>query len=155
MKDSFPVVRAGKESFTVVRAGKGAFTAFPWAKMGTGRAWPPGEETAMKLSEVATALRDLLSAKRVYGEPVERDGVVVIPAAEVYGGGGGGVDEGIELKVRQGIGFGGVARPVGAFVIRDGEVTWKPAFDATWLGFIAAVTVVSLAKVLVRVHKDS
>jgi uncharacterized spore protein YtfJ len=106
----------------------------------------------MKLPEVATALRDLLSAKRVYGEPVERDGVVVIPAAEVYGGGGGGVDEG-SLPLRQGIGFGGVARPVGAFVLRDGEVTWKPVIDATWLGFIAAVTVVSLAKVLVRIAK--
>jgi len=107
----------------------------------------------MKLPEVATALRDLLSARRVYGEPVERDGVVVIPAAEVYGGGGGGVDDGGTLPLRQGIGFGGIARPVGAFVIRDGQVTWKPVIDATWLGLIAAVTVVSLAKVLVGIAK--
>ncbi len=112
----------------------------------------------MKLPELANAARDLLSAKRVYGEPVERDGVVVIPAAEVYGGGGGGVDEGSDLPVRQGLGFGGIARPVGAFVIRDGQVTWKPVVDATWLSLIAAVTVVSLAKVLVRIakaHHDS
>ncbi len=109
----------------------------------------------MKLPELANAMRDQLSVRRVYGEPVERDGVLVIPAAEVYGGGGGGAEEG---GTRQGLGFGGVARPVGAFVIRDGQVTWKPVIDVPWLGLIVAVTVVSLAKVLVRItqaHLDS
>lgn len=107
----------------------------------------------MKLQVLANAARDLLSARRVYGEPIERDGVLVIPAAEVVGGGGGGGDDSETLPVKEGAGFGIVARPVGAFVIRDGQVTWKPAYDAVWLGLTVGVTIVSLAKVLVQAAK--
>jgi uncharacterized spore protein YtfJ len=34
--------------------------------------------------------RDAVTVKRVYGDPIERDGVMVIPAANVRGGWGGG-----------------------------------------------------------------
>ena len=44
----------------------------------------------MGLEKVVGAMRDNLAARRVYGEAVERDGVLVIPAASVIGGGGGG-----------------------------------------------------------------
>ena len=44
----------------------------------------------MSLGEALQAARDAVSAKRVFGEPVERHGVTVIPAASVIGGGGGG-----------------------------------------------------------------
>jgi uncharacterized spore protein YtfJ len=69
----------------------------------------------------------LFSAKRVYAEPVERDGVTVIPAAHVMGGagGGGGVDP--DGNDGGGVGFGVVARPVGAWVIGGGKAEWKPA----------------------------
>ena len=40
--------------------------------------------------ELIKGARDALSVRRVFGEPVERDGVTVIPAATVIGGGGGG-----------------------------------------------------------------
>jgi len=43
------------------------------------------------------------------------------------GGGGGPADSG------GGVGYGVRARPVGAFVIKDGEVRWEPAIDATRL----------------------
>jgi hypothetical protein len=33
-------------------------------------------------------VQDAIAAKRVYGEPAERDGVTVIPAVFVRGGGG-------------------------------------------------------------------
>jgi hypothetical protein len=69
----------------------------------------------------------LFSAKRVYAEPVERDGVTVVPAAQITGGagGGGGVDP--EGNDGGGFGFGVIARPVGAWVIGGGEAKWKPA----------------------------
>ena len=66
-----------------------------------------------------------MSAKRIYGEPIERDGLTIIPAAKVSGGGGGGGD----AEHNGGGGFGVRARPVGAYVIKDGEVSWEPALD--------------------------
>jgi uncharacterized spore protein YtfJ len=71
-----------------------------------------------------------MSAKRVYAEPYERNGVTVIAAAAVQGGGGGGGSETGD-RTDGGSGFGLTARPVGAYVIRDGEVKWQPAFDLT------------------------
>ncbi|MEV4151331.1 spore germination protein GerW family protein [Amycolatopsis sp. NPDC049691] len=104
----------------------------------------------MKLGQLAATARDVFTAKLVYGDPVERDGTVVIPAAAVFGGGGGGGDDTGALPVRQGAGFGVFARPAGAFVVRGDEVTWVPAVDRTRLGLAAAVTVVALAKILSR-----
>jgi uncharacterized spore protein YtfJ len=69
--------------------------------------------------------RDAVTVKRVYGEPVERDGVTLIPAAAVRGGAGGGGDS----QGNGGGGFGVVARPIGAYVMRDGQVSWRPAVD--------------------------
>jgi uncharacterized spore protein YtfJ len=106
----------------------------------------------MKLGQLASTARDLFTAKLVYGDAVERDGVVVIPAAAVFGGGGGGGGAGdtAALPVREGAGFGVLARPAGAFVVREDEVTWVPAVDRTRLALAAAVTVVALAKILSR-----
>jgi len=78
------------------------------------------------IDELLRRAQDAIAAKRVYGEPVERDGVTVIPAAAVRGGGGGGGDD----TNNGGAGFGLMARPVGAYVIGPGEkVEWKPAVD--------------------------
>ena len=78
------------------------------------------------IDELLRGAQDAIAAKRVYGEPVEGDGVTVIPAAAVRGGGGGGGDD----TNNGGAGFGLMARPVGAYVIGPGEkVEWKPAVD--------------------------
>jgi uncharacterized spore protein YtfJ len=69
--------------------------------------------------------RDAVTVKRVYGEPVERGGVTLIPAAALRGGAGGGGDS----QGNGGGGFGVAARPIGAYVIRDGQVSWRPAVD--------------------------
>jgi uncharacterized spore protein YtfJ len=61
----------------------------------------------------------------VYGEPIQEDGVTIIPAANVMGGGGGGGD----TAGNGGGGFGVRAKPAGAWVIKDGEATWRPAID--------------------------
>jgi uncharacterized spore protein YtfJ len=79
------------------------------------------------VDEILQGARDALTAKRVYGDPIETEGVTVVPAAAIRGGGGGGGDE----ENNGGAGFGLGARPVGAWVIRDGEATWKPAVDLT------------------------
>jgi len=84
----------------------------------------------MDVKATIEAAQDSLTARRVYGEPYERNGVVVIPAAAVQGGGGGGGSEQGE-RSDGGSGFGLTARPVGAYVIRGDDVSWQPAFDLT------------------------
>lgn len=93
----------------------------------------------MAIDDVLTRF---LSARTVYGEPYERDGVTIVPAAVVYGGGGLGIGS---AHLKEGGGFGVVARPAGAFVIRDGEVRWQPAVDVTKL---VAAGLLGLAAVL-------
>jgi uncharacterized spore protein YtfJ len=89
----------------------------------------------MEVQEVLSQVRDAVTVKRVYGEPYERNGVVVIPAARVGGGGGGGGGEGDQPDKGKGsgfgVGFGLGAAPVGAYVIRGEKVEWKPAIDVT------------------------
>ena len=77
------------------------------------------------VDEILRGAREAISVGRVFGEPHEQDSVTVIPAATVRGGGGGGGDE----EDNGGAGFGVMARPAGAYVIRDGDVQWKPAVD--------------------------
>ena len=79
------------------------------------------------------AVKDVMTAKRVFGEPTQVDGVTVIPVAVVRGGGGGGGGSKPEQKEGHGVGIGyGVdARAIGVFSVKDGAVTWKPAIDVT------------------------
>jgi uncharacterized spore protein YtfJ len=112
----------------------------------------------MEARELLKSVRDALSVRQVFGEPVERDGVTVIPAATVMGGGGGGAGEAFgkpstessEARPQQqgggGAGFGGVMWPAGAFEIKDGRATWRPAIDVTRV----LVMVLLLAIALVR-----
>lgn len=83
----------------------------------------------MDVKETIEAARDSLTVRRVFGEPYEHDGVTVIPAASVQGGGGGGSGDQADGKAGSGGGFGLRARPVGAFVIRGEHVSWEPARD--------------------------
>jgi uncharacterized spore protein YtfJ len=100
----------------------------------------------MKVDELLEGVRDAITARRVYGEPVEHEGVTLVPAAAVRGGGGGGGDS----EGNGGGGFGLAGRPVGAWVIRDGEVTWRPAVDLIRLAAIGAVALLAIARMLRR-----
>ncbi len=73
-----------------------------------------------------------LVVDRVVGTPVERDGATVIPVVAVRAGGGGGSghDPGSGGEGGGG-GWGAVARPVGAYVVRSGTVSYVPAVDVT------------------------
>ena len=82
----------------------------------------------MDPAQTISQARDALTVKRVFGDPYERDGVTVIPVARVQGGAGGGGGEGTDGK-GGGSGFGLSARPAGVFVIRRGDVEFRPAVD--------------------------
>ena len=48
----------------------------------------------MQVDEILSQARDAMTVRRVFGEPIERDGLTIIPVANVMGGGGGGTGEG-------------------------------------------------------------
>lgn len=68
------------------------------------------------------------NAKHIYGEPVERDGVTVIPVAKIgYGFGGGG---GKKEKEEGMGGAGGLGMmPVGYIEIKNGETRFRATRD--------------------------
>jgi uncharacterized spore protein YtfJ len=76
---------------------------------------------------------DSAKAGKVFGPPIERDGMTVVPVAKVQGGGGaggGGSAQGQHAgESGSGAGVGVMAKPLGVFVIRDGKVSWQPALD--------------------------
>lgn len=97
--------------------------------------------------------RDAITVRRVFGEPYERDGATVIPAAAIAGAAGGGGGEDPETGQQGGgSGFGIRARPIGAYVIEDGRVRWEPARDPTRviLGAQLLVGIVLVAGLVLR-----
>ena len=79
----------------------------------------------MRTDEMLKGAQDAMTARRVFAEPIEREGTMFIPAASVRGGGGGGSD----TEGNGGGGFGVMAHPMGVFEVRNGEAVWKPAID--------------------------
>jgi uncharacterized spore protein YtfJ len=104
--------------------------------------------------EAVRAVADGTAAGRVFGTPISQNGTIVLPVASIAGGGGGGggrrpdVDQ--QMAHGSGGGFGLSARAMGAFVIKDGTVTWRPAIDTTLL-ILGGQLVVAAALSLVRV----
>ena len=107
----------------------------------------------MEPKEAFRSIREMLSARQVFGEPVARGGVTVIPAATVIGAGGGGGgqrssgkgdSEGSEPDTGTGMGLGLFAWPSGAFEIRDDRVTWRPTLDVTRILFATLGVVLAL-----------
>ena len=98
----------------------------------------------MNVEEMLQGARDALTVQRVYGEPIERDGTLIIPAAKVRGGGGGGADN----SNNSGGGFGLTAKPAGAYVVADGHVSLEPAIDVNRIVLGAQVAAVIIALVV-------
>src|SRR5512132_4395377 len=103
----------------------------------------------MEVQDVIAQARDTMTVKRVFGEPYEKDGVT-IPPAGVQGGAGGGCGDAPQGQGRgSGSGFGVTARPVGAFIIRGGELSWRPAVDVNRI-VLGGQVVVIIALLTVR-----
>jgi len=102
---------------------------------------------APEFQGLLAGVRDMITVKRVYGDPYEKNGLTVIPAASVRGGGGGGEGHRGDHESGTGGGMGMVARPSGAWVIHDGDVSWKPAVDVNRI--VLGAQLVTLAMILV------
>jgi hypothetical protein len=63
------------------------------------------------------------------------------------GGGGGGTDQRDAAASGSGVIFAVNTRPVGAFVVKDGEVAWVPSVDV--MRIVIGAQILALATVLV------
>jgi uncharacterized spore protein YtfJ len=108
-------------------------------------------------------IKDVMTVRRLFGDAYEIDGVTVIPVAVVRGGAGGGGGEGtgdqngtVGSGVGGGMGFGINARPVGVYVVKNGEVTWQPAVDVMRIvvggQFLALVAILAVRSLFRRRH---
>jgi uncharacterized spore protein YtfJ len=97
----------------------------------------------MELGELLQKAQGHLHVERAFGAPIERDGCTVVPVAMVAGGGGGGGGgENDPSGGGMGAGWGGVSYPLGAYVVKGGDVRFVPALDITRL----AIGVLALFK---------
>ena len=116
----------------------------------------------MEPKEAFKSIREVLSGRQVFGEPVARDRVTVIPAATVIGAGGGGGgsrrsgkgdSDAPEPDTGTGMGLGVVAWPAGAFEIREDRVTWRPTLDVARILFAALGVVLALGMGLLATRR--
>ena len=109
---------------------------------------------ANELRQTIEQAKDAMTVRRVFGDPYEKDGVTVIPAARVQGGAGGGGGEGPQGEGSgSGSGFGVNAKPVGAYVIRGDDVEWRPAIDVNKVilgGQLVAIAALLLVRTFVK-----
>lgn len=111
-------------------------------------------DTKSDVRQTIEGARDVMSVRRVFGDPYEKNGVTVIPAARVQGGAGGGGGDGPGGEgAGIGAGFGVIARPIGAYVIRGEDVDWRPAIDVNRVilgGQLIAIAALLLARTVVK-----
>jgi hypothetical protein len=103
------------------------------------------EGMPVKLRDALDSIVPDPAAAQVYGQPYETvDGVTVLPVAKVRGRIRPGAPD-ADLRL--------AAKPVGVFVIKDGEATWVPAVDSTRIALmgeligLVAATFATLAMV--------
>jgi uncharacterized spore protein YtfJ len=99
----------------------------------------------MKAEELMGQVNDALQARRIFGDPYQKNGLTIIPVATVRGGWGGGAGQSASPQEGQGWGGGGgvTARPVGAFVVKGDEVTWQPTVDVNRIVLVGQLVAIA------------
>jgi uncharacterized spore protein YtfJ len=103
----------------------------------------------MDTQHILVNAQDAMTARRVFGDPIQTDGATILPVA-VVGGGGGGGNKGTE---KAGVGFGLRAKPAGVYVIKNGDAAWRPALDLNRVilgGQLVAITALLSLRPLLR-----
>lgn len=110
-----------------------------------------------QLEEMLAETKDLLTVKKVFGEPYQSNGVTFIPAASVRGGMGSGEGEGSDTApAGRGGGMGITARPIGAYRIKGDDVSWIPAVDVTRIittGQVVVIVALLVMRSILRKRK--
>ena len=105
----------------------------------------PTSQTGYVLLQLAARLRE----NQVFGPPVQRGRVTVVPVAHIRAGGGlGGAAHRGPHETNGGFGF--VARPAGAWIVEDsGTVRRHPAVDVTRMAALGRLTAAAALLLLV------
>ena len=111
----------------------------------------------MDFEALLSKVTESIGTSKAFGPVIERDDVMIIPVSIVVGGGGAGTGtphdhhEG-PPAAKQGEGKGGgvgtLSWPIGAYVVKNGDVRWVPAFDAT----LVALAGIGLLKRIVKLR---
>jgi hypothetical protein len=113
--------------------------------------------TGTDLLEKVVKAQEAFTVRRVFGEPFEKDGVIVIPAARVQGAVGGGYGDDAESD-GTGTGFAMNAKPFGVFTMKAGVVEWRPAVDVNRVilgGQLVAITALLVIRSLAKLRMKS
>lgn len=122
----------------------------------------------MDAQTLLSRIGETLSVRRAFGDPIEQNGIIVIPVAFVAGGGGGGEGpvappagsqkgaddvqssadsaEDASPKMGSGGGLGGVIVPLGVYVVKGDDVKWKPVMQP----MLVTLPVLGLLRLLVK-----
>lgn len=118
-----------------------------------------GSELSTRAMQTLDNTRQAIIGQRVFGEAYVVGDTTVIPVSHVRGGGGAGSGdgegdgqgEGTKRGSGSGAGFGINAKPVGVYVVKDGEVEWQPAIDRSKViigsQIVAVVALLTLRKI--------
>lgn len=104
----------------------------------------------MDIERLLSRATEEISVRRAFGPAVEHDGTLIIPVAWVAGGGGGGDAGGAGDEDGDGPGggggFGSVTWPLGVYSVKDGQVRWVPAVDATRIALAGVAVIRAVVK---------
>jgi uncharacterized spore protein YtfJ len=102
---------------------------------------------------------DATTTRAVFGEPISRGEITVIPVARVVvtgAGGGGGGGAGLNEGGGAGCGLAATARPVGMVVLRDDSARWQPIIDVNKVifgGQVVGVAALLVARALIKAYR--
>jgi uncharacterized spore protein YtfJ len=105
------------------------------------------------LERIGEAVGGRANVSSVFGEPVERDGITVIPVARArfgFGGGGGGGPGEDESGSGGGGGGGAMVSPAGYIELKDGTAQFRRItgpLDVLALAGAAAIVALALARI--------
>ena len=109
------------------------------------------------LERVADKIGMHVGAEAVFGEPMERAGVTVIPVAQTIIGTGAGSGASGDNEMGAGGGGGALSRPLGFIEIGDGGARFvplrKPWQDPVWVLALAPLALI-LGRTLVRLVRS-
>jgi uncharacterized spore protein YtfJ len=107
----------------------------------------PQRRTDELLATLAERIGGRFDASNVFGTPVERDGVTVIPVATIrFGIGGGGGSDPRQGQGGEGGGGAGTASAAGYIELKDGRSRFVPAVHpARMLLLVGTATLAGLA----------
>lgn len=104
------------------------------------------------VEHIANIMTGTFKDNVIFSDPIERDGVIVIPVAKIVYGLGGGKSN----QSNEGGGGGLIARPVGYIEIKDGETHFRSIRDpSAYMPIIIAsgIVVSLLLKRLIRLFR--